>query len=130
MPTPRLSTPIATYFAVANAQDIDAVTACFDGDAFVRDERRTPHGLNAIREWAEEVSKKYRPTVDAIDVAQTNGKTIVTGRVSGNFPGSPIDLRYVFAGRSAKATSWLRARFRSPRSSPSSTRPLSARLRS
>jgi len=31
------------------------------------------------------------------DVAETNGRTIVTGRVSGDFPGSPIELRYAFA---------------------------------
>jgi len=44
----------------------------------------------------EEVSKKYRPTVDVIDVGQMDDQTIVTGRVAGNFPGSPVDLRYTF----------------------------------
>ena len=62
----------------------------------VRDEGRTRHGIAAIREWKEEVSKKYRPTVEIIDVAQVDSKTVVTGRVSGNFPGSPVDLRYAF----------------------------------
>ena len=42
------------------------------------------------------MSKKYRPTVEVIDVAETDDRTIVTGRVSGNFPGSPINLRYAF----------------------------------
>jgi hypothetical protein len=44
----------------------------------------------------EEVSKKYRPTVEVIDIAETDDKTIVTGRVSGGFPGSPVELRYTF----------------------------------
>ena len=44
----------------------------------------------------EEVSKKYRPTVDVISVAEKDDKTIVTGRVAGDFPGSPVDLRYAF----------------------------------
>jgi hypothetical protein len=44
----------------------------------------------------EEVSAKCRPTVDVIDIAETDDKTIVTGRVSGDFPGSPVELRYTF----------------------------------
>ena len=73
------------------------MTACFSEDAIVRDEgEKSRQGISAIREWAEEVSRKYRPTVEILDVAETDGRTIVTGRVSGNFPGSPIDLRYAF----------------------------------
>jgi hypothetical protein len=72
------------------------VTACFREGAVVRDEGQNRHGIAAIREWTEEVSAKYRPTVDVIDVAEADGQTIVTGRVSGNFPGSPVELRYVF----------------------------------
>jgi len=52
--------------------------------------------FSAIREWAEEVSKKYHPIVEVIRVAEMDGKTIVSGRVSGDFPGSPVELRYVF----------------------------------
>jgi hypothetical protein len=96
MQTATLPIPVAKYIAGANALDIDAVTACFREGAVVRDEGQNRHGISAIREWAEEVSAKYRPTVDVIDVAETGGQTIVTGRVSGNFPGSPVDLRYVF----------------------------------
>ena len=44
---------------------------------------------------ATEVGKKYRPTVEVLDVAQTSGRTALTGQVSGDFPG-PIDLRDVF----------------------------------
>jgi len=29
-------------------------------------------------------------------VAQKDGKTIVTNRLTGNFPGSPIELEFVF----------------------------------
>ena len=93
----KLPGPVADYVDRANAQDANAVAACFDEDAVVWDEGRERQGIAAIREWAEEVSRKYRPIVDVVAVAEANGRTIVTGRVSGNFPGSPIDLRYVFA---------------------------------
>ena len=97
MPTVKLPGPVAAYVAAANTQDINAVTACFDQDAVVQDEGRSRHGITAIRQWAEEVSRKYRPTVDVLDVAETSGRTSVTVRVSGDFPGSPIELRYAFA---------------------------------
>jgi hypothetical protein len=96
MPTTKLPGPVAAYVDGANAQDAHAVAACFSEDAVVRDEGRERQGLNAIRDWAEEVSAKYRPNVDVVDVAERDGRTIVTGRVSGNFPGSPIDLHYAF----------------------------------
>src|SRR5712672_3658784 len=91
-----LTGPVANYIAAANTQDIEALTAIFSEDAVVRDEGQNRQGVAAIRQWAVEVSKKYRPTVEALDVAQADGKTILSGRVSGDFPGSPIDLRYVF----------------------------------
>ncbi len=96
MPATKLALPIATYIAAANAQDVDAVTASFSKDALVRDEGRNRQGIAAIRQWAEEVSRKYQATVEALDAAEADDRTIVTGRVSGNFPGSPIELRYVF----------------------------------
>jgi hypothetical protein len=88
--------PIAGYIAAANAQDIEAVTEYFRDDAIVRDEGKNRNGIAAIRQWALEVSKKYHPIVEALDVAQAGGKTILGVRVLGDFPGSPIDLRYVF----------------------------------
>ena len=97
MSNTKLAGPVAAYVTAANGQDVNAVTACFDEAAVVQDEGQSRHGITSIRQWAEEVSKKYRPTVDVIDVVETNGRTIVTGRVSGDFPGSPIELRYAFA---------------------------------
>ncbi len=96
MTTTTLNRPIADYFAGANAQDANAVAACYSEDAVVRDEGQTRQGIPAIGEWAEEVSRKYRPMVEVLAVAETDGRTVVTGRVSGNFPGSPLDLRYAF----------------------------------
>lgn len=34
--------------------------------------------------------------VEPIEVVQRGGKTIVTARVSGNFPGSPVNLDHIF----------------------------------
>jgi hypothetical protein len=96
MPAANLAQPVADYIAAANAQDVDAVAACFSSNAVVHDEKREHGGIVAIREWAVEVREKYRPTVEVLGVAERDGRTIVTGRVSGNFPGSPAELRYAF----------------------------------
>src|ERR1700687_6198565 len=90
----KLPRPVAAYFAAANLHDIDAMLAAFDETAIVKDEGQERRGAAAIREWIEETTKKYRPTVAVIGVAQADGTTVVTGRVAGSFPGSPVDLRY------------------------------------
>ena len=92
----KLTGPVANYLAAANAQDIEGVTASFGDSAVVRDEGQSHQGTAAIRQWAEEVSTTYRPTVEALEVAHSDDRTILTCRVSGSFPGSPIELRYVF----------------------------------
>lgn len=92
----QLPDPIATYLATFNTHSADAMLAPFAETATVKDEGQEREGLSAIREWIEETNRKYSPTVEVVDVAETDGKTIVTGRVSGTFPGSPVDLRYFF----------------------------------
>jgi hypothetical protein len=91
-----LAAPIANYIAAANTQDIEAVTACFTDRAVVHDEKQDRQGIAAIRKWAEEVSAKYRPTVEVLGVTRTDRTTVIAGRVSGDFPNSPLELRYAF----------------------------------
>jgi hypothetical protein len=98
----ELPEAIASYIAGANARDIDAVAACFTEDAVVRDEGQDRRGIAAIREWKEETSRKYQPTFEVIDVAARDGMTVVTGKVSGTFPGSPVELRYGFKLKDGK----------------------------
>jgi len=93
----ELPIPIAAYFALSNARKVDACVALFTGDAVVFDEGRERRGPSGVRAWMEEVIKKYRPTADAIRFAERDGRTIVTASVSGDFPGSPIKLRYEFS---------------------------------
>ena len=96
MPTTRLEHSIATYIAAANAQDAGGVAACFSEGAVVHDEKQDRQGIAAIRKWAEEVSGKYHPNVQVLDVSHDGSVTVVAGRVSGDFPNSPVELRYAF----------------------------------
>ena len=92
----RLATPIAIYIAAENRGDTDAMAECFAEDAVVRDEGRTIKGLAAIKRWKAETKRKYQHTVEPLASVQEGDKTIVTNRLTGNFPGSPIELQFIF----------------------------------
>jgi uncharacterized protein (TIGR02246 family) len=91
-----LPTPVAIYIAAENSGDAEAFAECFAEDAVVRDEGKTIKGLAAIRQWKAETKKKYQHTIEALAVAQKDEKTVVINRLTGNFPGSPIELEFVF----------------------------------
>jgi hypothetical protein len=90
-----LPKPIATYFA-ADRGDGEAVSQCFTDNAVVRDEGHTHKGRAAIKEWKTDASAKYEYTCEPIACEEKEGKTVVTSHLVGNFPGSPVDLRFFF----------------------------------
>ncbi len=95
MTHPSLPEPIADYFN-ADKRDGEAVARCFTTQAIVKDEGRTYSGLEAIRAWKTAASAKYTYTSEPFALEQKDGRYIVTSRLTGNFPGSPVDLRYAF----------------------------------
>jgi hypothetical protein len=92
----NLPSPIAIYIAAENRGDTEALAECFDEHAVVRDEDQTIEGLDAIKQWKAETRKKYQHTIEPLGSVQKDGNTIVTNRLTGNFPGSPIELEFVF----------------------------------
>ena len=100
-----LPKPVAAYFAAENRDDTEALVQCFAEHAVVRDEGRTIEGLAAIKQWHVETKKKYHHTVQPIDAVERDGKTVVIGKVSGNFPNSPVTLDYIFGLEGEKIAS-------------------------
>ena len=92
----NLPTPIAIYIDAENRGDTEALAQCFAEDAVVRDEGKTMEGLADIKRWKAETKKKYQHTIEPLASVQKDGRIIVTNRLTGNFPGSPIDLEFVF----------------------------------
>lgn len=90
-----LPSPVAAYFA-ADRHDGEAVARCFSADGVVTDEGRRHAGRAAITRWKAEAASKYSYTSTPIACVREGARTVVTARVAGNFPGSPVDLRYVF----------------------------------
>ena len=90
-----LPKPIAAYF-IADKGDSEAFARCFTENAIVKDEGRTYDGRAAIAKWKAAASAKYQYTSEPFASEARDGKTIVASHVAGNFPGSPVDLRYFF----------------------------------
>lgn len=91
----NLPEPIATYFS-ADRQNPDALARCFTVQATVKDEGQTHTGLDAIRAWKAAASARFAYTTEPFALDQDNGHHTVSSRVAGNFPGSPVNLRYRF----------------------------------
>ncbi len=92
---PRLPSPVANYFALGTT-DPQALTECFTEDAVVIDERQEHRGRAAIAEWNTAVRAKYSFTTEVLAADGDSVHTTIRARVTGTFPGSPIELRYLF----------------------------------
>ena len=93
---------LAALVAAHNAHDSTAFLACFAEEPIVRDEGQKYFGQPAVRSWFEEISRKYDPVLDVTSVSTVDGEPVLTGRVSGNFDGSPVVLRYFTAVEDGK----------------------------
>jgi hypothetical protein len=101
----NLPKPIARYVAAENSGDANLFDLCFAEGAVVRDENETHRGLAEIKKWKAETKKKYQHTVDPLSLSEKDGRFIVTNRLTGNFPGSPIELEFVFTLKDDKIVS-------------------------
>lgn len=90
-----LPRPIASFFA-ADRIGGDAMAKCFTGNGVVQDEGHVHKGHAAIRQWKHEATRKYSYTSQPLSYENQGGRIVVLGRVTGNFPGSPAELRYFF----------------------------------
>jgi hypothetical protein len=94
--TPNLPRPIAAYFTADKGLDGKPVSQCFTENAIVKDEGHTYSGRDEIRQWKEVTRSKYQYTSDPFACEKRDREVIVTSHLAGNFPGSPVDLRYFF----------------------------------
>lgn len=91
----KLPAPVASFFA-HESNDPQAVARCFSEDAVVRDEGQQHRGRSAIAAWNADVVRKYQFKSEPLAAETSGAATTVTARVSGSFPGSPVQLRFRF----------------------------------
>jgi len=91
-----LPAPVARYFETEKSRDVEAQTQCFTEGAYVRDEGRDYRGASAISAWKKEALEKYTYRCEPLDANQAGNIVTVNVRLSGNFPGSPLDIDHTF----------------------------------
>jgi ketosteroid isomerase-like protein len=103
----NLPKPIALYLAAANAGDTTTVAQYFSADAVVKDEGKTIQGIEAIRCWMADTREKYHHIMEPLALKEQGRAAFVTTRLTGSFPGSPIEVGFRFelnTGKIAKLT--------------------------
>jgi hypothetical protein len=103
--TDSMPRSIADYFAGKNARDYATALSGFAPEAAVSDEERQHVGWEAIQRWMEESAAKYNDQSQIRGSTSDGDRTVVTAKVSGTFPGSPIELRYAFTLQDGLITS-------------------------
>jgi hypothetical protein len=88
---------IRRYFVLDADREIDSIIALFTDDATVVDEGETRHGTMEIRAWQTGPASRYTYTTDVLATdALTAHRFVVTGRLTGNFPGGTAELKWDF----------------------------------
>lgn len=91
-----LAPEIANYVAADAANDADRFGLCFTEQAVVRDEGHIYRGRADIQNWHVTSKAKYQHRIEPIAAVEADGRTVVTMRLSGNFPGSPANVGFAF----------------------------------
>ena len=91
----KLPDPIAAYFSADQGAG-EAVADCFTAAAVVQDEGHTYRGVDEIRRWRANVAAQFTYVCDPLSIAAEDGKSIVSCRLTGDFPGNVADLRFFF----------------------------------
>lgn len=91
---PTIPSTVRRYFELAALPDQDPYFALFADDATVEDEGAEHHGIASIRAWRSGVPD-VTYTVTGVDLTD-DGATLATADISGDFPGSPVTLRFRF----------------------------------
>ena len=87
------SQTIDRYFELATLADSEPYFALFAPDAIVEDEGHEYRGIDEIRRWRTEVPQVH---YDVLSVVESVAGSTTTAQISGDFPGSPVNLSYWF----------------------------------
>lgn len=97
---------IATFFHATNTREFGDFLSLFTADAHVNDEANDYYGAE-IGGWIDRATVDTKPTAEVTDITRNGERLVVTAQLSGNFPGSPIQLRYYFTLKDAKIATLL-----------------------
>jgi hypothetical protein len=93
---PELPKIIASYIESSNRHDVKSMVACFSEKAVVWDEGEKLQGKKTIEQWADKTIKKYGFQYRPLAITGGEAELVLANEVSGNFDGSPIQLKFNF----------------------------------
>ncbi len=88
--------PVGAYLPAEQAKDAEQLSLCFTEDGLVHDEAQHYRGRDAIRQWKQEADKKYRYSKQPLSAHTHGDEVAVRARLTGAFPGSPLELNHFF----------------------------------
>lgn len=74
-----------------------AYANCFTHNAVVFDEGKTHNGKTEIQSWIAAANKEYQAVMKPLDYNEKDH--VLSAKISGTFPGSPVVLKYHFEFR-------------------------------
>ncbi len=103
--TPELPDVVSRYQQAHDRRDTDAALATFSEDAHVADDGKEYRGSDEIRGWLDTAAAEFTFTRTLVSTALTGDDTwLVVNHLAGDFPGSPVDLRYRFVLEDGRIT--------------------------
>ncbi len=100
----NLPATLARYVEASNTGDTAATVELFSESAVVLDDGAELGGREAIQAWVEESTRKYQAQLVPLALQESGDHLVLRGQVSGNFPGSPIELDFDFVLSEDKIT--------------------------
>jgi len=92
----KLPEIITAYIEASNTRDGERLATLFTKDAVVHDEGHEHRGTAAIKKWLAATARKYAFTLTPIRLSQKETEIVLTAKMTGDFPGSPISARFHF----------------------------------
>lgn len=92
----QLPNVVQTYFDISNGGDLSQLACCFCTDATVFDENKTHAGLATIEAWQHKVRQAFSFEVEPLQALREQDRLTVIIQLTGDFPGSPVQLNQVF----------------------------------
>lgn len=93
---------VSAYFDADQANDVDALNHIFSESAIVEDDGSLYKGIVEIRTWLLTMKEKYQYSLEIIEVSNTDHISTVLTQGSGNFPNSPVKLKFQFTLENSK----------------------------
>ena len=88
--------PIPAYLAAEQAEDAEHLSLCFAEDGLLHDEGRDYRGRDAILRWKQAADENYKYTMQPLSAHKRGNEVTVRARLTGDFPGSPVEENLLF----------------------------------